>query len=101
MVIVGGTFELDPHKRDLFLASRTEMMRTSRSEPGCLEYTFCADPLDPGRVVLFERWTDQDALDAHLVIRRASPEPDDGSVVAPISSSIVIYDVSGERRLGG
>jgi quinol monooxygenase YgiN len=99
MVIVGGTFELDPDKRDLFLASRAEMMRTSRSEAGCLEYTFAADPLEPGRVVLFERWTDQDALDAHLVIRRADTRSTDTDVV-PNSSSIVIYDVSGERRLG-
>ena len=99
MVIVGGTFEFDPDKRDLFLASRTEMMRVSRAEPGCLEYTFSADPLDPGRVVLFERWTDQDALDAHLVVRRANPEQPETAVI-PLSSSIVIYDVSGERRLG-
>jgi quinol monooxygenase YgiN len=99
MVIVGGTFEFDPDTRDLFLASRTEMMRVSRAEPGCLEYTFAADPLDPGRVVLFERWTDQDALDSHLVIRRADTRSSSTDVV-PISSSIVIYDVSGERRLG-
>ena len=99
MVIVGGTFELEPDKRDLFLASRADMMRTSRGEPGCLEYTFCADPLDAGRVVLFERWADQDALDAHIVIRRADT-PSSETDVVPISSSIMIYDVSGERRLG-
>ena len=97
MVIVGGTFELDPAMRDAFLASRADMMRESRSEPGCLEYTFSADPLDPGRVVLFERWTDQDALDAHLVIRRADTRS--SAQVVPISSSIVMYDVTGERRL--
>ena len=97
MVIVGGEFELDPSQREQFIADRAELMRESRAEPGCIEYTFAADPLTPGRVVLFERWEDQAALDAHLVIRRASsPPPDD---VAPISSSIVIYDVSGERRL--
>ena len=49
MVIVGGTFEFDADKRDPFLASRTEMMRVSRAEPGCIEYTFAADPLDPGQ----------------------------------------------------
>lgn len=98
MVIVGGTFELDPAMRDAFLASRADVMRESRSEPGCIEYTFSADPLDPGRVVLFERWTDQDALDAHLVIRRADTRSS-GSQVVPISSSIVMYDVTGERRL--
>ena len=98
MVIVGGTFDLDPERRDQFLASRVEMMHQSRAEPGCLEYTFAPDPLDPRRVVLFERWEDQAALDAHLVIRRASPPPPND--VSPSSAAITIYDVSGERRLG-
>ncbi len=98
MVIVGGTFEFDPSLREQFLASRFEMMQESRVEPGCLEYTFAADPMEPGRVVLFERWQDQAALDAHLAIRRASPPP--ANDVKPISAAITIYDVSGERRLG-
>ena len=42
-----------------------------RDEAGCLEYTFAADPLEADRVVLFERWASQDALDAHL----AGPSP--------------------------
>jgi quinol monooxygenase YgiN len=97
MVIVGGTFEVDPSQREQFLACRLEMMRESRAEPGCLEYTFAPDPLHKGRVILFERWENQDALDAHLVIRRASP-PVPGDIT-PVTSSIVIYDVSGARIL--
>ncbi|MGZ4772568.1 MAG: putative quinol monooxygenase, partial [Ilumatobacteraceae bacterium] len=91
MVIVGGTFELHPNERESFLASRIEMMRTSRDEPGCLEYTFAADPIDPSRVVLFERWASQEALDAHLALQRTGPRPSD-SDAKPISSSIFIYD---------
>jgi quinol monooxygenase YgiN len=99
MVIVGGTFEFDPAKREQFLASRVEMMRNSRAEAGCLEYTFAADPIDPGRVVLYERWESQEALDAHLAAMRSAPRSPDNEV-PPISSSITIYDVAGERRLG-
>src|SRR3954464_14824787 len=98
MVIVGGTFEVDPVQRELFLAGRVAMMQVSRSERGCLEYTFCADPIDAARVVLFERWSSQADLDAHLAAQRAEPpviEPN----IKPISSSITIYDVSGERQL--
>ena len=98
MVIVGGTFEVDPSQREQFLASRLEMMRASRGEPGCLEYTFAADPIEPGRVVLYERWESQADLDAHLAALRAgAPRPAD---VGVSSSSIVFYDVSGERPLG-
>jgi Antibiotic biosynthesis monooxygenase len=54
MVIVAGTIELDPDQRETFLAGRIDGMRTSRAEPGCLEYTLSADPTDPRRVMLFE-----------------------------------------------
>ena len=49
MVIVAGTIELDPDQREAFLAGRIDGMRTSRAEPGCLEYIFSADPTDPRR----------------------------------------------------
>ena len=62
MIVVGGTFEFDPAHRDAFIAGRYEMMRNSRAEPGCLEYVFSADPLDAGRVVLYERWDSQEAF---------------------------------------
>ena len=99
MVIVGGTFEVDPSQREQFLASRLDMMRASRGEPGCLEYTFAPDPLDDGRVVLFEIWASQNDLDAHLVALRAGSQPADTGITA-VTSSITLYDVAGERRLG-
>jgi quinol monooxygenase YgiN len=98
MVIVGGTFEFDPALRDKFIESRGDVMRNSRGEPGCIEYTFSADPLDPGRVVLFEKWEDQAALDAHAAAMRAAPRPAEPGI-RPLSSSIMIYDVVGERPL--
>jgi quinol monooxygenase YgiN len=94
VIIVSGTFEVDPARRDEFLAERHERMRSSRAEAGCLEYTFSADPLDAGRVLLFERWATQAALDQHL----AGPPMD--VHVAPLRSSILLYDVVGERTLG-
>lgn len=96
MLVVGGNFEVDPADRDAFIAARHDSMRTSRREPGCLEYTFAADPVEPGRVVLFERWESQDALDAHLAGIRQAPQP---SSPTPKVASIVIYEVAGERRL--
>ena len=100
MVIVAGVFEVDPEQRDAFLAGKFDRMRTSRAEQGCLEYTFSADPLDPGRVVLYERWASQADLDAHLAVPATSPATPDAEVV-PTSVSIMVYDVTGERPLGG
>ncbi len=73
MVRVAGTMEVDPAQREAFLAGRIEAMRSSRAEHGCLEYTMSADPTDPGRVMLFERWARQEDLDAHLAAMRSRP----------------------------
>jgi len=100
MVIVAGTIELDPDQREAFLAGRIDGMRTSRAEPGCLEYTPSADPTDLRRVVFFERWASQEALDAHLAALRARPAAP-GTANAPKATSIFVYDVTRERQFGG
>lgn len=99
MVIVSGVFELEPSERDTFLAGRSDAMRRSRAEAGCLEYVFSADPLEPGRVVLFEKWESSEALAAHMAGMREWPRPE-GQPVRPKSSSLVRYEVSGEQKLG-
>jgi len=99
MIIVGGEFTVEADKREDFLAGRHEGMRTSRAEEGCLEYTFSADPLDPTRVLLFERWENQEALDAHLSALRSAPPPSVAGV-APTSAAITVYDIVGQRTLG-
>ena len=99
MLIVAGEFQVESQDREAFLAGRVDMIRTSRAEPGCIEYTFAADPIESGRVVLYERWESQDALDAHLKAQRSGPPPA-GPQVAVKSMSIRVYDISGDRPLG-
>jgi autoinducer 2-degrading protein len=38
----------------------------SRAEPGCLQYDVHRDPDDPNRFFLFERYADDEALEAHM-----------------------------------
>jgi quinol monooxygenase YgiN len=99
VLIVCGSFEVEEDQRGTFIADRHEAMATSRAEAGCFDYVMSADPIDPGRVVLFERWENQEALDAHLVRIRAVPPPAGGGVT-PLSASIKIFDIAGERPLG-
>jgi quinol monooxygenase YgiN len=97
MLIVAGSFAVEPEQRDAFLAGRLDAMRATRDEPGCLEYVMSADPIDPSRVVLFERWADQAAFDGHMVAVQSAPR---SSGPAPLSFSVSIYDISGERAFG-
>jgi quinol monooxygenase YgiN len=98
MLIVGGWFEVDPAERDAFITERSEVILRSRAEHGCIEYVIAADPVDPGRAVLFERWASQADLDVHLAALASAPKSDDVEI-APTAVSIVVYDVSGERTL--
>jgi quinol monooxygenase YgiN len=106
MVIVAGSFVVAAADRDAFLEGRRSAMEASRAEPGCLDYVFSADPLDPERVVLVERWADQAALDAHLAAmrdRRSSgtqPPAPSGPRVEVRSSEIVKYEISSSGPLG-
>ncbi len=103
VLIVAGTFMVEPADRDAFIQYRIDTMRNSRAEAGCHEYTFSADPIDPARVLLFERWDDQASLDAHLdALSTPAPAQDDSPPPVPInptSVSITIYDIAGERTL--
>jgi quinol monooxygenase YgiN len=47
--------------RDTFAALITE----TKKEPGCLEYAFAADLLDPNTLRIAERWESPEALAAH------------------------------------
>jgi quinol monooxygenase YgiN len=97
MLIVAGTFEVDPKQRDEFIAARINSMRTARSEAGCLDYVLSADPVDASRVVLFEKWENQAALDAHIAGIQRSPRP---GGPAPKSVSLKIFDIAQERSFG-
>ena len=100
-LIVAGSFRLEPEHRGDFLRSREEAMRRSRAEPGCLDYVFAADPVDPGRVVLFERWESKEALADHLEAmrqRRAAGVVTDD--VPVLSSQVVQYEIAAEGPVG-
>jgi quinol monooxygenase YgiN len=105
MLIVAGSFTLAPEDRDAFLQSREAAMRTSRAEPGCIDYVFSADPLDETRVVLFERWEDKASLAAHQAAMRAAREQGGGAAPASppvkvLSSEIAQYEISATGPVG-
>jgi quinol monooxygenase YgiN len=97
MLIVAGSFEVAAEERDAFIAGRIDSMISTREERGCLEYVLSADPVDPARVVLFERWEDQASFDAHVKAMQSGPRP---SGPAPKGVSAAIYDVAGTRSFG-
>jgi quinol monooxygenase YgiN len=66
MLLIAGTLDLPAENRAALLASAEPLMRASQAEDGCHDYLMMADPLDAGRVRVFERWEDETALAAHF-----------------------------------
>ncbi len=98
IVIVQGEFSLDAEERDRFVEASVEAVRRSRGEEGCLEYVIAADPADPERAVLTERWESMDHLEQHLAQARSAGQSG-GSRPAPRSAEITVFEVATSRPL--
>jgi quinol monooxygenase YgiN len=98
MLIVAGTFTVDPERRADFLESRLAAIDTSRGEQGCLQYTMSADAVDPAVVRLFEVWSSRADLDAHLERARSAPPPAGG--VPVLGHELKMYVHAEEQPFG-
>ena len=64
MVIIAGMIYIEARLRDRHVASMAEFVRDTRTKPGCLDFAMSADPVEPGRVNLYERWDSEEQLEA-------------------------------------
>ena len=57
----------DPSQRDAIVAESAPIQAaTRRGEPGCLVYSFAADPVEPDLIQVYELWEDEQSLAAHF-----------------------------------
>jgi heme-degrading monooxygenase HmoA len=89
MIIVAGHLELEPTDRDTFVADSVPAALLARGTPGCLDFSVSADPIDPERVNVLERWESVEAL---LAFRGNGP--DDGIADRIVEFHLDEYDVT-------
>lgn len=56
MLIITAKMYVAPDQRAENLAGTEEELRQARGEPGCVDLIVAPDPVEPGRVNLFEQW---------------------------------------------
>ena len=66
MIVVTARARIKPEARDEAIAAARRMRDASIAEPGCQEYNFWFAFDDDHELLVFERWDDQAALDAHF-----------------------------------
>jgi quinol monooxygenase YgiN len=75
MLIIAGHATVAEADRDAYVAAHHDLVERCRRASGCLDVVIAADPLDPSRVNIYERWESQEALDAWRGVAHA---PDTG-----------------------
>lgn len=91
MLIIAGRLTLDPDDRERFLAANADAVELARQARGCLDFVQAADPLDAGRINVFERWDSEEDL---LAFRGAGqPVADSPPIRSAEVKRYVISDV--------
>lgn len=91
VLIVAGTFTVDPARRTEFLESRLGAIDASRNEQGCLQYAMSADAVDPAVVRLFEIWSSRADLQTHLERVRSSAQSEGGVPVLAVDLKMYLH----------
>ena len=99
MIVIAGTFDIDPEDREAFLTAAKAVMADTHKEEGCQAYNFAPDITNPGIVHLFEKWDSQDALGPHMKsdhIRTFGRAIKDLKVTG---RKITMYEVASEKSM--
>jgi len=79
MLIITAKLYVDPERLAEFLEGSVEELRQARAEPGCVDFIVAPDPVEPGRVNLFEQWAS--AEDFAVRCATFTPAPSDVEVL--------------------
>jgi len=94
MLIVAGSITTGDDGREQFLAAVRPMVSATRAELGCHEYAFTPDPDDPNRILLYELWDDQGALDDHFASEHMAQWQQDSKGLPVVGADIKKYTIS-------
>lgn len=94
MVIVAGYLLVAPEDRETYLAGCVTVVEQARSAPGCLEFAISADLIDPARINIFERWENQEAVEA---FRDAGTGDEQNAAIR--TAAVAEYDITEVRSL--
>ncbi|MGC4809076.1 putative quinol monooxygenase [Micromonospora sp. DT228] len=90
MLIIAGSLQVEPATREAYLSGSEEVIAQARAAAGCLDFLLAADPLEPGRIHVYERWESAEQLAAF----RGSG-PSDAQEAAILDADVRRYLIAG------
>jgi quinol monooxygenase YgiN len=98
-LVVAGTFRLPAGEVEALRPHMLTVIAASRAEAGCLAYAYSEDIAEPGLYRVFERWTDQAALDVHFGQPHMAAWKEAREAHGFHDRQIVVYEVAAERSV--
>lgn len=95
MIMLIGYIHLNPSDVNEFTADVQAIASSTRAEKGCLFYAVTLEDARAGRMLIVERWQDQESLTAHF--ERQETVTFLKKWGNRIKSDILKYDASNER----
>ena len=99
LIIINGTTQVLASDIPEFIRSTKACAAETVKEPGCVYYYTGQDLAEPNLFRLSEGWTDQDALDAHLVSPHFKLAMREVAAITLEAVTIKRYSVTGETDL--
>jgi quinol monooxygenase YgiN len=95
MIIVSGWLAVDPAQREAYLAGCRDLIVQARCAPGCVDFHLSADPIEPGRINIFEQWETVGDVE-----RFRGDGVSDDQAAAILDASVHQHEVATSARLG-
>ncbi|RJQ71702.1 antibiotic biosynthesis monooxygenase [Pseudonocardiaceae bacterium YIM PH 21723] len=92
MLIIAGFVEVPEAQRDSYVAAFRDLLDRARRAPGCLDGAITADPLNPARVNVYERWESWDHVHAWRAVANA-PDLD----IPFLTADVQAYEIANVR----
>tara|TARA_R110002051_G_scaffold73594_3_gene133761 strand:+ start:15677 stop:15973 length:297 start_codon:yes stop_codon:yes gene_type:complete len=96
MIVIEGTVRVPPERVEAARPAMETMIRASRAEPGCIDYAYSVDLLDPGLVRVTERWESREALKAHFAAPHMAAWREEIASLGITDRSLRLYEADPE-----
>ena len=92
MIIIAGHLRVAAAERDEYLIAMADVATRARRASGCHDFVQSADPLDPERINIYERWNSDEFLLAFRSSGSDGTEPP--SMPAVLDAAVAKYRIS-------
>ena len=99
MIVIVGTVRIDPAMIEVLRPAMEAMVAASRAEPGCVDYAYAHDLIEPGLIRVSEIWTSNEALAEHFATAPMAVWREALTALGPLNRHLTAYEVQSEREI--